>query len=134
MDIPTETLTLNLAKQDVASEDVASLISTTSPTFTFFHHPSTSILYFIFHSPDTASVQQRMKHTMAIPGLLVHAEGVDIHVNQKIEIHEPEELVFEDKDERVGRFRSMYARKGFNGTELQYEGLERDRVFADKLG
>lgn len=75
-----------------------------------------------------------MKHTMAIPGLLVHAEDVGIQIDQKIEIHDPEDLVFEEKDERVGRFRSMYARKGvYNGTEMQYEGLERDKQFADNV-
>jgi twinfilin-like protein len=75
-----------------------------------------------------------MKHTMAIPGLLVHAEDAGITVDRKLEIHEPEELVFEEEDERVGRFRSMYVRKGYKGTELMYEGLESDRGFVDALG
>jgi twinfilin-like protein len=67
------------------------------------------MIYFIFHSPDTATVQQRMKHTMAIPGLLVHAEDVGIRIDRKLEIHDPDDLEFEDsKDERVGRFRSVY--------------------------
>jgi twinfilin-like protein len=75
-----------------------------------------------------------MKHTMAIPGLLVHAEDVGVLVDQKIEIHDPEDLVFEAKDDRVGRFRSMYARKGvYKGTEMQYEALERDKQFAENI-
>lgn len=77
-----------------------------------------------------------MKHTMAIPGLLVHAQDAGILVNQKIEIHEPDELDFDagkDRDPRVGRFRSMYRREGFSGTELMYEGMERDKEFLDAL-
>jgi twinfilin-like protein len=75
-----------------------------------------------------------MKHTLAIPGLLVHAEDAGICVDRKIEIHEPSDLKFEDsKDDRVGRFRSMYRREGFNGTELMYEGMTRDKEFLDAL-
>ena len=100
----------------------------THPTFTLYHHPNKR-LYFIFHSPDSATVQQRMKHTMAIPGLVnVHAEDCGVHIDQKIEIHEPDDLAFED-DEKIGRFRSMYLRGGWQGTESQYNGLERDLEF-----
>jgi len=75
-----------------------------------------------------------MKHTMAIPGLLVHAEDAGILVDQKIEIHEPDELDFgAEKDERLVRFRSMYRREGFSGTELTYEGMENDKDFFDAL-
>ncbi|KAJ4315614.1 Twinfilin-1 [Neodidymelliopsis sp. IMI 364377] len=92
------------------------------------------LLYFIFHSPDSATVQQRMKHTMAIPGLVnVHAEDCGVHVDQKIEIHEPDELVFEESDERVGRFRSVYLRGEWKGMESRYEGLERDGAFWDAV-
>jgi twinfilin-like protein len=72
--------------------------------------------------------------TMAIPGLLVHAEDAGIRVDQKIEIHNPDDLVFEEaKDERVDRFRSMYRRDGFDGAELTYEGMVRDKEFLDAL-
>jgi twinfilin-like protein len=92
------------------------------------------MLYFIYHSPDVATVQQRMKHTMAIPGLLVHVEDAGIRLDQKIEIHDAADLLFEEaKDDRVGRFRSMYRREGFDGTELTYEGMARDREFLDAL-
>jgi twinfilin-like protein len=76
-----------------------------------------------------------MKHTLAIPGLLVHAEDVGVYVDLKLEIHDPDDVVFgEEKDERVGRFRSMYNREGFQGTELMYEGMGRDKEFVDRLG
>jgi twinfilin-like protein len=129
-----ETLGLNFSKPQTPPELVSELLSKSSPSFTFYRHPGTSMLYLIYHSPDDATVQQRMKHTIAIPGLLVHAEDAGIRVDRKIEIHDPDDLVFEEaKDERVGRFRSMYRRDEFNGTELTYEGMERDKAFLDAL-
>lgn len=125
-------LTLDL-QTSLPPELVSSKLPTTHPTFTLYRHPNT-LLYFIFHSPDSAPVQQRMKHTMAIPGLVnVHAEDCGVHVDQKIEIHEPEDLVFEKGDQKVGRFRSVYLRGGWRGTESEYEGLERDREFYDAV-
>jgi twinfilin-like protein len=75
-----------------------------------------------------------MKHTMAIPGLVnVHAADQDVHVDQKLEIHDPDDLVFEAKDERVGKFRSVYLRNRFEGTESVYDGLEADRMFYENV-
>jgi twinfilin-like protein len=82
-----------------------------------------------------------MKHTVAIPGLLVHAEDVDVSVDQKIEIHEHEDLVFEevrnksegDGERGVAKFRSMYERNAFAGTELVYESMQADKKFFDAV-
>ena len=75
-----------------------------------------------------------MKHTMAIPGLInVHAKDADVHVDQKIEIHDPEDLVFEAKDERIGKFRSVYLRNRFEGTESTYRTMEADKAFYEAV-
>jgi twinfilin-like protein len=75
-----------------------------------------------------------MKHTMAIPGLInVHAQDQKVHVDQKIEIHDLDDLVFEAKDERIGKFRSVYLRNRFQGTESTYDNLEVDKDFYDKV-
>lgn len=123
-------------------------LPTTYPTFTLYRHPATRLLYFIFHSPDSAPVQARMKHTMAIPGLInVHAEDMGVHVDQKVEIHEPDELMehFDVElvgankgeqtkpDDRIGKYRSVYLRNRFEGTESQYSNLEADKKFYDDL-
>ncbi|KAF9691762.1 hypothetical protein EKO04_010409 [Ascochyta lentis] len=122
-------LALDFQTSSLRPELVPSRLPTTYPTFTFYRHANT-LLYFIFHSPDSASVQQRMKHTMAIPGLVnLHAQDSGVHVDQKIEIHDPEDLVFGERDDRVGRFRSMYLRGEWKGTESQYEALDRDGEF-----
>lgn len=126
-------LALDIQAASLPPEQIPSHLPTTHPTFTFYRHPNNR-LYFIFHSPDSATVQQRMKHTMAIPGLVnVHAEDCGVHVDQKIEIHEPGDLIFEESDDKVGRFRSVYLRNGFQGTESQYDGLERDKHFYDAV-
>lgn len=121
------------------------LLPNTTPSFTFYTHPSTHLLYLISHSPDSAPVQQRMKHTLAIPGLLVHAEDVGVSVDRRIESHEVGDVCFDDaagdgdgneegegNTKRQGKYRSMYNRKGFVGTELVYGNIDADREVLEK--
>jgi len=62
---------------------------------------------------------------MAIPGLInVIAKDNGVDVDQKIEIHDAEDVVFEEKDKRIGQFRSIYLRNRFEGTESTWEGME----------
>ena len=109
--------------------DPSAIVSHTplhTPSFTFYIHAVTHRLYFIFCSPDSAGVKEKMKHTMAIPGLVnIIAKDNGVIVDQKIEIHDPEELDFDMRDDRVGKFRSMYLRNEIVGTESQWEGMER---------
>ncbi|CAN9295937.1 unnamed protein product [Alternaria alternata] len=134
VDVATETLELSYIRNGIIPEHVAATLPNDRPSFTFYRHPDTQLLYFIFHSPDDATVQERMKHIMAIPGLInVHSHDRNVHVDQKIEIHDPDDLVFEAKDERIGRFRSVYLRNKFEGTESTYDNLEADKTFYDKV-
>lgn len=148
VDPTSQSLTLLLDLQNMSPEQIPSNIPPSIPTFTFYTHPSSHLLYFISHCPDAAPVRQRMTHTMAIPGLLVHAEDVGVKADRTMEIHDVEEAVFEEGmgnregkgAERKegdgidkGKFRSVYRREGFVGTELGYAGLERDREFADAV-
>ncbi|OAL48453.1 hypothetical protein IQ07DRAFT_645917 [Pyrenochaeta sp. DS3sAY3a] len=122
--LPTSTLTHHLTTPSVPPTTVPSLLPPLIPTYTFYQHPS-GLLYFIAHCPDSCSVQARMQHTMGIPALIsLHAPGVGARVDEKIEIQDAADLVFEGKDKRVGRYRSVYARGGWVGTELQYQGME----------
>jgi twinfilin-like protein len=73
-----------------------------------------------------------MKHTMAIPGLLVHAEDAGVKVDEKIEIHEPGDLDLVEK-EKDRKYRSMWRREGYQGTELGYAEMERDKEFWDSV-
>ncbi|KAF1972426.1 hypothetical protein BU23DRAFT_163372 [Bimuria novae-zelandiae CBS 107.79] len=125
VNITTEILQLNFRSRNLAPSEVASHLPTSTPSFTFYHHAANERLYFIFYSPDNASVKARMKHTMAIPGLInIIANDNGMQVDQKIEIHDAEELVFEAKDERIGKFRSVYLSNKFAGTESQWKGME----------
>lgn len=75
-----------------------------------------------------------MKHTMAIPGLVnIIARDNGVNVDQKIEIHDPEDLVFEEKDERIGKFRSMYLRNESVGTESRWEGMDEYQKVLDSV-
>jgi twinfilin-like protein len=104
--------------------ELASKISTAHPSFTFYRHPTSRVLYFVFFSPDSAPVKVRMMHTMAIPGLLnVTAKEQGVHVDQKIEIHDMDDLVFEERDQRIGKFRSVYLLNEQKGTESVWEGM-----------
>ncbi|KAJ4356453.1 Twinfilin-1 [Didymosphaeria variabile] len=81
---------------------------------------------------DCVQLAKRMKHTMAIPGLInIIAKDNGVNVDQKLEIHDPDELAFDQKDERIGKFRSMYLRNYFTGTESQWEGREEQQKILD---
>jgi twinfilin-like protein len=125
VNITTEVLQLNFQATNLLPSQIAAKLPTDRPSFTFYRRQVSHVLYFIFCSPDNASVQERMKHTMAIPGLInIIAKDNGVDVDQKVEIHEPEELEFEETDKRIGMFRSMYLRNGVKGTESTWEGME----------
>ncbi|KAK7189640.1 cofilin/tropomyosin-type actin-binding protein [Paraphaeosphaeria sporulosa] len=134
VNVSTEILQLNFRANDLAPADVASRLPTDKPSFTFYRHASNHRLYFIFCAPDSANVKERMKHTMAIPGLInIIAKDNSVSVDQKLEIHDPEELDFEQKDERIGKFRSMYLRNEWAGTESQWAGMEAQQKILDAI-
>lgn len=134
VNITTECLQLNLHTTALAPSDVASHLPTSTPSFTFYRHTSNHSLYFIFCSPDSATVKERMKHTMAIPGLVnIIAQDNGVDVDQKIEIHDPEDLDFQPKDERIGKFRSMYLRNEAVGTESRWDGMEQQQKILDAV-
>lgn len=134
VDVRTEILQLNFHLNDINSSEVAEKLPTDRPSFTFYRHPSNNILYFVFCSPDSATVVERMKHTIAIAGLVnIIAKDNGVHIDQKIEIHDPEDLDFIEGDERIGKFRSVYLRNNFLGTESRWEGMEEYQKVLDSI-
>ena len=130
----TENLKLNIGAKHVSPELVSERLPIDHPSFTFYRHPETRITYFIFCSPDSVPVKERMTHTLAIPGLVnLIAKEVGIEVDQKIEIHDRDELVFEEKDKRIGKFRSMYLRNESVGTESIWENMEATQKILDSI-
>ncbi|KAF2001635.1 hypothetical protein P154DRAFT_464080 [Amniculicola lignicola CBS 123094] len=126
VDVLTDTLELNFQATSLPPMLVQSKLPTDCPSFTFYIHSQNSATYFIFCSPDSATVKERMKHTMAIAGLVnIIAKEAGINVDQKIEIHEREDLEFEQGDDRIGRFRSVFSLTGSTrvGTESTWEGM-----------
>ncbi|KAF2448957.1 hypothetical protein P171DRAFT_428931 [Karstenula rhodostoma CBS 690.94] len=134
VNISTEVLQLNFGAKNLAPVEVISRLPTDKPSFTFYRHGSNDRLYFIYCSPDSANVKERMKHTVAIPGLInIITKDNGVNVDQKLEIHDPEEVDFAQKDERIGKFRSMYLRNKFSGTESQWEGMEAQQKILDAV-
>jgi twinfilin-like protein len=134
VNIATETLQLNFQSSNLDASQVASKLPTDRPSFTFFRHQANRLLYFVFCSPDSASVQERMKHTLAIPGLVnIIAKDNGVDIDQKIEIHDGEDLTFEERDRRIGQFRSMYLRNESKGTESMWEGMEEYQKTLDDM-
>lgn len=65
-----------------------------------------------------------MTNIMAIPGLVnIITKENGVNVDQKIEIHDVEDLEFEESDKRIGRFRSLYLLNESKGTESRWEGM-----------
>lgn len=134
VNVSTEVLQLNFYTKNLAVVEVSARLPTDKPSFTFYRHASNNRLYFIFCSPDSANVKERMKHTMAIPGLVnVIAQDNCVNVDQKLEIHDPKELYFDKEDKRIGKFRSMYLRNEFAGTESQWDGKEEQQKILDAV-
>ena len=130
----TENLKLNIDAKHVSPESVSERLPIDHPSFTFYRHLETRVTYFIFCSPDSVPVKERMTHTLAIPGLVnLIAKEVSIEVDQKIEIHDRDELVFEEKDKRIGKFRSMYLRNESVGTESTWENMEDTQKIPDSI-
>ncbi|KAH7115029.1 actin monomer binding protein-like protein [Dendryphion nanum] len=124
VDMSTTTLTLLFSTPHLTPATLPSRLPTTTPSFTFYRHPTSRLLYFVFCSPDSCTVKQRMTHTMAIAGLVgVIAKECGAEVDQTIEIHEPEDLEFREGDERIGRFRSVFQLGEKVGTENVWEGM-----------
>ncbi|KAF2714717.1 hypothetical protein K504DRAFT_486553 [Pleomassaria siparia CBS 279.74] len=125
VDMSSEKLKLNFHDKGVAPSLVAERIPTAYPSFTFYRHSESHVTYFIFCSPDSVPVKERMTHTMAIPGLVnIIAKENGLEIDQKIEIHGADELEFAERDQRIGRFRSMYLRNEFVGTESTWENMD----------
>ncbi|KAF2015536.1 hypothetical protein BU24DRAFT_491769 [Aaosphaeria arxii CBS 175.79] len=124
VDITTEKLVLNFQASNIAPDEVAARIPKSKPSYTFYRHPASGLLYFINSSPDAATVKERMTHTMAVPGLVnIIAKEQGAATDRKVEIHDPEDLMFEENDETIGRFRSIYLLNKSVGTESVWEGM-----------
>jgi len=127
-------LKLNFSKKNVDPAAVMAMLPTDYPSFTFYRHLHSNVTYFIFCSPDSVPVKERMVHTMAIPGLVnIIAKESGVNVDQKIEIHDPDELEFGEKDKRIGKFRSMYLRNEFVGTESTWENMDQTQKVLDLI-
>ncbi|KAF2795092.1 hypothetical protein K505DRAFT_374155 [Melanomma pulvis-pyrius CBS 109.77] len=134
VDMQTGILKLNFYEVNISPETIEGKLPTDHPSLTFYRHLESHLTYFIFCSPDSAPVKECMTYVMAIPGLInIIAKECGINVDQKIEIHDREELEFGERDKRIGKFRSMYLRNEFVGTESTWESMEASQKVLDSI-
>lgn len=81
IDVPTETFKLETSQTDVDAGAVGSLISPTSPRYTYYHYPESEALIFIYTCPSTSAIKERMLYASSrkFAISLAETEGLNIH-------------------------------------------------------
>ncbi|EEQ31087.1 Twinfilin-1 [Microsporum canis] len=92
IDVKTETLNLVGTESNVAPDSLSGLIPTSDPQYTFYRHPESSELIFIYTCPSGSSIKQRMLHASSRAGMLMWAAKNGVSVNHKIEASAADEI------------------------------------------
>ncbi|ORY15218.1 hypothetical protein BCR34DRAFT_598687 [Clohesyomyces aquaticus] len=96
IDIESETLVLGFYNKSVGPGELLTKFPTETPSLTFYRHLHSGITYFVYCSPDSAPVKERMTYTMSIPGLVnIIASNNGVVVDKKLEIHDGDDLAFD---------------------------------------
>ena len=101
IDIPRETLTLEASRPDVDASSVASLISSSSPRYTFYHYPGSDALIFIYTCPSTSSIKERMLYASSRRHAIDLAEKEGLKIRKKVGPPYGRRLKKERKKERA---------------------------------
>ncbi|KAF3483342.1 twinfilin A [Arthroderma uncinatum] len=92
IDVQTETLNLVGTESNVAPDSLSGFIPGSNPQYTFYRHPDSSELIFIYTCPSGSSIKQRMLHASSRAGMLMWAARNGVSVNHKIEASEADEI------------------------------------------
>jgi twinfilin-like protein len=91
----TEMLVLGFYKKAISCKKLAVNFPVEPPSLTFYRHLRSGLVYFVYCSPDSAPVKERMTYTMSIPELVnIIASDNGVVVDKKREITDGEELTF----------------------------------------
>lgn len=96
--LPDETLHLDSSQDDVTPSDVARLISTTEPRYSFYSHPSSTTsgrpnVLFIYTCPTASKIKERMVYSTGKSWTRTVAErDAGITITKPLEATEPSEL------------------------------------------
>ncbi|KAK2879523.1 hypothetical protein FQN49_000797 [Arthroderma sp. PD_2] len=92
IDVQTETLNLVGTESNVAPDSLSGFIPDSDPQYTFYRHPESSELIFIYTCPSGSSIKQRMLHASSRAGMLMWAARNGVSVNHKIEASSADEV------------------------------------------
>lgn len=97
--LPDETLMLDSSNDNVQPSQVAALLSTTEPRYSFYSHPSTATgdgtptILFVYTCPTASKIKERMVYSTGKSWTRTVAErDAGIKVTKSLEATEPDEL------------------------------------------
>ncbi|EEA28650.1 hypothetical protein EYB25_000427 [Talaromyces marneffei] len=113
IDVKSENIKLNSTESNVSPSEVASHISDSSPRYTFYHYPGSSVVIFIYTCPSGSSIKEKMLYasTRRVAIQLGEAEGIQIE--KKIEGSSPDEITAARLQEEVAPRQDDGPKRGF---------------------
>ncbi|KAF7504071.1 hypothetical protein GJ744_002836 [Endocarpon pusillum] len=101
IDLATEMLILSSSSTDVSAADLASKIPADSPSYTFYHYPSSTSVIFIYCCPASPTIRERMLYASSRASVVHVARDEGVEVTKRIEIGSPDEVVEERLNEET---------------------------------
>ncbi|OXV10378.1 hypothetical protein Egran_01860 [Elaphomyces granulatus] len=101
IDIPSETIKLASAQQNVPPNSVATSISESSPQYTFYHYPGSEAVVFIYTCPSAASIKERMLYASSRRVAVNIGQAEGLNILKKIEGSSPDEITEARLHEKV---------------------------------
>jgi twinfilin len=102
MDLATETLVFSSSSSDVSPAELSSKIPTDTPSYTFYHYPSSTSIIFIYCSSASSKIRERMLYASSRANVVVVARDEGVDVAKRIEIGAPDEIDEDRLKELVG--------------------------------
>ncbi|OQD76397.1 hypothetical protein PENDEC_c004G06158 [Penicillium decumbens] len=113
VDIPTETIKLADSQSGVDPGSVATHISSSSPRYSFYHYPGSSVVDFVYTCPTGSSIKERMLHASSRRSVIAVAEGEGLKIEKKLEASGPDEITGDRLQEEVNPPREQGPARGF---------------------
>lgn len=82
--MPTESINLAEKRSNVSPDELPGLISGSKPQFTFYRHPDSPALVFIYTCPSSSSIKERMLNASSRRSILHLAESEGVKVTHKV--------------------------------------------------
>jgi twinfilin-like protein len=90
--IVSEALVLRSSAKDVQPAELAAQISSTEPTYTFYHYPGSSSVLFIYTCPSGSKIKDRMVYASSRAFVPIIAKDQGVEVAKRLEFGTPEEV------------------------------------------